>query len=47
VITDLVTAGLDLFTVAKLAGTSVAMIEKHYGQLQHDVARRALAGLAL
>ena len=46
-ITDLVSAGLDLFTVAKLAGTSVAMIEKHYGHLQQDRARDALAGLAL
>ncbi|MBN8726427.1 MAG: hypothetical protein J0H15_01820 [Xanthomonadales bacterium] len=41
VITDLVTDGLDLFTVAKLAGTSVAMIEKHYGHLRQERARRA------
>lgn len=46
-ITDLVAAGLDLFTVAALSGTSVAMIEKHYGHLQQDRARDALAGLAL
>lgn len=46
-ITDLVTAGLDLFTVAALSGTSATMIEKHYGHLQHDRARDALAGLAL
>lgn len=46
-ITDLVTAGLDLFTVAALAGTSVAMIEKHYGHLQQERARDALAGLVL
>ena len=46
-ITDLVTSGLDLFTVAKLAGTSVAMIEKHYGHLRQEHARDALAGLAL
>lgn len=46
-ITDLTTAGLDLFSVAALAGTSVAMIEKHYGHLQADRARAALAGLAL
>ncbi|MEO8526401.1 MAG: tyrosine-type recombinase/integrase [Caldimonas sp.] len=30
-ITDLVTDGLDLLTVAQLSGTSVAMIERHYG----------------
>lgn len=46
-ITDLVTGGLDLLTVAKLSGTSVAMIESHYGHLQADHAAAALAGLAL
>lgn len=46
-ITDLVTSGLDLITVVRLAGTSVAMIEKHYAHLQHDRARDALASLAL
>lgn len=46
VITDLVTGGTDLFTVAKLAGTSVAMIEKHYGHLQREHARAALEKLA-
>lgn len=46
-ITDLVTAGLDLFTVAALAGTSVQMIEDHYGHLRADRARDALAGLVL
>jgi integrase len=46
-ITDLVTGGLDLLTIAKLSGTSVAMIEKHYGHLQADHAAAALAGLAL
>jgi integrase len=46
-ITDLVTGGLDLLTVAKLAGTSVAMIERHYGHLREDVAARALAQLVL
>lgn len=47
VITDLVTGGLDLMTVAMLSGTSVAMIEKHYGYLRADHAAQALAGLAL
>jgi integrase len=46
-ITDLVSAGLDLLTVAQLSGTSVAMIEKHYGHLQSKRAAEALAGLAL
>jgi len=46
-ITDLVHAGLDLLTVAQISGTSVAMIEKHYGHLRSDVAAQALAKLAL
>lgn len=47
VITDLVTSGLDLFTISVLAGTSVVMIEKHYGHLQQKHAQAALAALAL
>ncbi len=46
-ITDLVTGGLDLLTVAQLSGTSVAMIERHYGHLRADHAAAALATLAL
>ncbi len=46
-ITDLVTNGLDLVTAALLSGTSVAMIEKHYGHLRQEHAREALARLAL
>jgi len=46
-ITDLVTGGLDLLTVAQVSGTSVAMIEKHYGHLQRERAAQALASLAL
>jgi integrase len=46
-ITDLVVGGLDLLTVAKIAGTSVTMIDKHYGHLQQNRAREALATLAL
>jgi integrase len=46
-ITDLCTDGLDLMTVAKLAGTSIRMIEAHYGHLTAERARAALAGLAL
>jgi integrase len=46
-ITDLVTGGLDLLTVAQLSGTSVAMIERHYGHLRADHAAAALATLTL
>jgi len=46
-ITDMVTSGLDLFHVAQLAGTSVAMIEKHYGQLRPQQIREGLQILSL
>lgn len=47
VLTDLVVAGVPLLTVAQLADTSVAMIERHYGHLTTAAARDALAQLAL
>lgn len=47
VITDLIRAGLPILTVAQLSGTSVAMIEKHYGHLVRDDAEEALASLAI
>jgi integrase len=46
-ITDLLTQGLDTLTVARIAGTSLAMIEKHYGHLRLEHARDALEKLAL
>jgi site-specific recombinase XerD len=47
VITDLIAEGLDVLTVARLSGTSIAMIEKHYGHLRAEQAAAALATLAL
>ena len=47
VITDLIRARLPILTVAQLSGTSVAMIEKHYGHLVRDDAEEALASLAI
>ena len=47
VITDLIRARLPILTVAQLSGTSVAMIEKHYGHLVRDDAEEALAALVL
>lgn len=46
-ISDLVRGGLDLLSVAQISGTSVAMIEAHYGHLNRTHAAAALAGLAL
>jgi integrase len=47
VITDLVHGGTDTLTVAQLSGTSIAMIERHYGHLRAEHARKALEALAL
>jgi integrase len=47
-ITDLLALHkLDTLTVAQLSGTSLQMIEKHYGHLLRDHAANALAKLAL
>lgn len=45
-ITDLIVGGLDPLTVATLSGTSVMMIQKHYGQLIDSRARDGLSILA-
>lgn len=44
-ISELVQSGVDVFTVAKIAGTSSAMIDKHYGHLANDRARKLMSGL--
>ncbi|CAD5374837.1 Phage_integrase domain-containing protein [Rubrivivax sp. A210] len=46
VITDLLTSGLDVMTVARMAGTSVQQINAHYGHLVPDRTAAALAALA-
>ncbi|WP_339822779.1 tyrosine-type recombinase/integrase [uncultured Parasphingorhabdus sp.] len=46
-ITDLVSAGLPLLTIAQISGTSAEMIERHYGHLASDAATKALEGLSL
>jgi len=47
VITDLIRARLPILTVAQLSGTSVKMIEDHYGHLVRDDAESALASIAI
>nr|WP_186329601.1 tyrosine-type recombinase/integrase [Variovorax boronicumulans] len=47
VITDLVIGGLDLATVAKLAGTSLLMIDRHYHKLVKSRATSALSALLI
>ena len=46
-ITDLVSAGLPLLTIAQISGTSAEMIERHYGHLSSGAAMKALGTLAL
>lgn len=46
-ITDLIIKGLDTMTVAQLSGTSITMIEKHYGHLRAAHATKALEGLTV
>ena len=45
-ITDLVSAGLPLLTIAQISGTSAEMIERHYGHLASDAAVKALDKLS-
>jgi integrase len=47
VITDLVNANVPLLTISQIAGTSVEMIERHYGHLVKDAAVEGLNALAL
>lgn len=46
-ISELIAAGMDSFLVAKLAGTSTMMIDKHYGHLRHEQTRARLDAVAL
>ena len=46
-ITDLIRERAPALTVAQLSGTSVAMMERHYGHLVRDDAENALALLAI
>ncbi len=46
-ITELCLAGMDLMTLAKIAGTSVGMIEKHYGHLRSAEASAVLQGITI
>lgn len=46
-ITDLAAGGLPLLTLAQISGTSIKMIEAHYGQHQPGAATAALAAIAI
>ena len=46
-ISEFIANGADSFIVARLAGTSTAMIDKHYGHLRHDKTRAKLDAIAM
>jgi len=41
-ISEMIAGGMDSLVVAMLTGTSVQMIEKHYGKMRHDKTRQML-----
>ena len=41
-ISELVMSGMDVYVMATIAGTSVDMIQRHYGHLRHDRTRQLL-----
>jgi integrase len=47
VITDLMNSGLDPLTVGQLSGTSLVMIQRHYGHLTQKQSIKALARLTI
>jgi integrase len=46
-ITQAITDGMTTLDVARLCGTSFGMIEKHYGHLVADAARKWLAAVTM
>jgi len=46
-ISEMIAGGVDTFLVARLAGTSTTMIDKHYGHLRHAQTRARLDAVAM
>ncbi|HGO6124569.1 TPA: tyrosine-type recombinase/integrase [Burkholderia cepacia] len=46
-ISEMISNGMDSFEVARMAGTSTAMIDKHYGHLRHDRMRAKLDAIGI
>ena len=46
-ISEMIAGGVDSFLVARLAGTSTAMIDKHYGHLRHAQTRAMLDAVTM
>lgn len=47
VLSDMVANGVDLLTVSRLSGTSMAMLQRHYGHLIPSVGTAAIASVAI
>ena len=46
-ISEMIAHGIDSFEVARMAGASTEMIDKHYGHLRHDRMRTKLDAIAM
>ncbi|WP_090541629.1 tyrosine-type recombinase/integrase [Paraburkholderia caballeronis] len=46
-ISEMIANGIDSFEVARMAGTSTEMIDKHYGHLRHDRMRAKLDAIGI
>jgi integrase len=46
-ISEMIANGIDSFEVARMAGTSTEMIDKHYGHLRHDRMRTKLDAIGI
>lgn len=46
-ISEMISSGIDSFEVARMAATSTAMIDKHYGHLRHDRMRAKLDAIGI
>lgn len=46
-ISEMIAGGIDVFTVAKIAGTSTTMVDKHYGHLRAERTRALLDSINL
>lgn len=47
VLSDMIANGVDLLTVSRLSGTSMAMLQRHYGHLIPSVGTAAIASVAI
>ena len=46
-ISEMIVSGIDVMTVAKMAGTSIAMVQRHYGHLVKEKITAQLAKIKM